>query len=154
MKRRKWISVLLAVVSLLQILPFSALAKTSPPQLAPSPPKAPRRQTHGCEGPGDAKLSPFYGITVQSQEEVKGVEKATTLSNMLGGDDVENVLKAHPIELQTGEARVVKSRLDTLHAWLAVGVPVPALLRMETRDAMVTVVVPGADLRKPCLFHI
>ena len=30
MKRRKWISVLMAVVLLLQVLPFSALARVSP----------------------------------------------------------------------------------------------------------------------------
>ena len=153
MKRRKWISVLMAVVLLLQVLPFSALAKTSPPQLAASPPKAPPEQTHKCGGPGDARLSPFYGITVKSQEEIKGVEKATTLSRVIDKDDVKNVLKAHPLNLQTEKARIVKSKIDTLHAWLALGVPVPALLRMDTGDTMVSVVVPGADEKEFLIYY-
>ncbi len=39
----------------------------------------------------------------------------------------------------------VSSSLDTLHAWLALGVPVPALMRMNTSDAMLTVVIPDAN---------
>jgi len=48
---------------------------------------------------------------------------------------------------------VASSSLDTLHAWLALGVPVPALMHMDTRDTMLTVVIPGANDREFVIYY-
>jgi len=79
---------LLLILSMLAMPDAPAFAQapangnTPPATPAPTPSQT-RLSAHKCGAPGSVKNSPFYGIQLKTQKEVKGTEKTTTLSEVL-----------------------------------------------------------------------